>query len=68
MHSYDVLGYANTEDGYCICLDCITEAEKETFYPIFADSEWDCYPSCDRCFEAIEEVRLTIYGRKQLKE
>jgi len=68
MKSYDVVGYANTEDGYRVCLDCVTEKEKAEFHPIFADSEWDAYPSCDRCLEAIEDVCLTEEGRKYYEE
>ena len=64
MKSFDVVGYANTEDGYCICLDCINEDDKERFQPIFADSEWDSYPTCDVCLETIEDVNLTDEGRK----
>jgi len=60
MRSYDVVGYANTEEGYCICLDCINEADKDKFAPIFADSEWDYCPSCDVCHEAITGVSLTL--------
>ena len=62
MNSCDVVGYANTEDGYCICLDCVTDEQKEAFHPIFADSEWDAYPSCDGCLGAIDDVCLTPDG------
>jgi len=64
MKSYDVVGYTNTESGYCVCLDCVTKTEKEEFCPIFADSEWDAYPSCDRCSKTIENVCLTEEGMK----
>lgn len=39
-------------------------ADKDKFSPIFADSEWDSYPTCDVCREAITEVRLTEEGRR----
>lgn len=68
MKSYDVVGYADTENGYCICLDCVTNEEKELFAAIFHDSEWDTYPSCDRCLEAIEDVQLTEWGNQHLGE
>ena len=68
MNCYDVVGYADTENGYCVCLNCVTEEEKAKFHPIFADSEWDAYPSCDRCLEAITDVRLTEEGRKYHEE
>jgi len=52
--SYEIVGYANTEDGYYICLSCIEEDEKENFKPLFLSDEYDYIPSCDRCFSCIE--------------
>ena len=54
MKSYDILGYANTKDGYCVCPECTAETEQAEWAPIFADSEWDSSPSCDRCHREIE--------------
>lgn len=57
MKCYEVVGYAH-EDGYAICADCATTQECKECAPIFADSEWDSYPTCDRCLCAIEDVCL----------
>lgn len=60
--------YANTKDGYHVCLSCVQPEETEVFYPLtagmlyeytYADyelgiSESPNYPSCDRCREEIE--------------
>ena len=60
--------YANTEDGYHVCLSCVTPEEEKIFTPLYhsdlfeyayADYELGCsdspnYPSCDRCREEIE--------------
>jgi hypothetical protein len=60
--------YANTQDGYHVCLNCITPSEEKTFTPLYHSDLWDytyadfdlgCsdspnFPSCDRCLEEIE--------------
>ena len=62
MKSYDVVGYADTENGAAYCVDC---GDEETMEPIFAGSEWDSYPVCDNCGETIEDVNLTLEGQAQ---
>jgi hypothetical protein len=68
MKSYDYYGFT-TSDGATICLECsrnLSEEETERlhFHPIFADSEWDYYPSCDICGDLLDYVNLTEYGRE----
>src|SRR5258708_4676947 len=62
MNSTDIVGWTSPA-GYALCTDCVDE--EGDLHPIFADSEWDSYPSCDRCNQAIEDVQLTEYGLKQ---
>ena len=60
--TYEITGYADTENGVAYCLNCITkddllEAEKpeSRFMPICLGDEWDAPgPSCDNCFQLIE--------------
>ncbi len=48
MESYDY--YAVTYSGTCYCLDCVpANADLDETTPIFADSEWSYYPTCDKC-------------------
>ena len=61
MKSYDYEGYAM--EGYCLCENCATDKDKEAGYPIFADSEWDYYPSCDLCGKIFDYINLTDEGR-----
>ena len=57
MNACDVVGYA--EDGSVYCTDCASEGN-----PVFADSEWDYFPTCDGCGEKITDVSLTEEGIK----
>ena len=53
--SYEITGYADTENGCAYCLNCIEEGDKEKFTPIFLGDEWDAPgPACDNCFKLIE--------------
>ncbi|KKK54305.1 hypothetical protein LCGC14_3086060 [marine sediment metagenome] len=55
----DVLGC--TFDGAAFCPAHCPDKDRceDEHGAIFADSEWDCEPSCDRCSELIEvRVRL----------
>lgn len=60
--TYEVTGYADTENGVTYCLDCmeqddLLEAEKpdSKYSPIFLGDEWDAPgPSCDNCHTLIE--------------
>lgn len=69
MKSYDYNAYAYGGEVYCInCLPNPTEYldldKDERPYPIFADSEWDYYPSCSVCGLVHDYVGLTDYGRE----
>lgn len=46
---YEAVGYEH--EIYCIgCLpDGVEAADIDAVVPIFADSEWDCYPVCVVC-------------------
>lgn len=53
--SYEITGYADTENGCCYCLNCVDEEDREKFTPIFLGDEWDAPgPCCDKCFDPIE--------------
>ena len=57
--SYEITGYADTENGCTYCLDCVDEEDKEKFTPIFLGDEWGAPgPACDNCFELIEITNL----------
>jgi len=63
----NIQAYANTEDGYHVCVSCTTDEEKERFHPLglselyeykYADYDHGSaedfnQPSCDRCHEII---------------
>jgi len=63
-----IQAYANTKDGYHVCLSCVTPSEERIFTPLYysdlfdymyADYSLGCSdspntPSCDRCIEEIE--------------
>lgn len=70
MRSYDVVAWADTEHGCVVCLDCARpgEPEREEWVAVFAGSEWDFFPSCDRCHEAVYDVGLTSDGIEYHKE
>lgn len=40
------------------CIGCIPLGIADDPLPIFADSEWDSYPVCDRCGTVHEYVTL----------
>jgi len=62
--SYEITGYADTENGVAYCLNCMKDykpAEKEledtngNFTPIFLGDQWDAPgPACNNCHELIE--------------
>ncbi len=64
--TYEINGYADTENGVVYCLKCVREIgedllegaignPEEKFTPIFLGDEWDSPgPSCDNCQEPIE--------------
>ena len=50
-------------DGAVYCVECCPfPTDSDEVFPVFADSEWDCYPSCDKCGRQHDYVRLTIEG------
>ena len=65
MKSFDY--YAVAFDGAVYCTEClpagITE-DREEVSPVFADSEWDYYPTCDKCGCKHDYVSLTEYGQR----
>lgn len=58
--TYEITGYANTEDGYCLCEDCADGyhtdyPDKPKLTPIFLGDEWDFPgPCCDWCHDHID--------------
>lgn len=56
-------------DGEVYCNECLPEGvttESESVMPVFADSEWDYYPSCSACHAEHDYVNLTSEGRARL--
>lgn len=46
-------------DGSVLCVECVPDnIDVESLDPIFADSEWDTYPVCDKCGRVHEYVAL----------
>jgi hypothetical protein len=60
MNSADVVGY--TYDGEFYCVDCWEGDVDEETGVVFADSEWDYYPTCGTCHEQCKDVSLTSEG------
>ena len=61
MKSYDY--EAVVFEGGVYCNECIPEeATEEECQPIFAGSEWDCYPVCESCGGVHDYVSLTEEG------
>lgn len=60
MKSYDVLGCVPADSACVFCKGCCPSPDTcETEHgAVFADSEWDYVPTCDRCQEPIEGVRI----------
>lgn len=61
MNSTDIVGY--THNGEAYCTNCIPAIDDS---PIFADSEWDSFPTCDNCREEITSINLTDKGKEWL--
>ena len=63
MKSYDF--FAVVYDNEVLCTGCLPEGitiQDEDVFPIFANSEHDRYPVCDKCFTEHDYVCLTEYG------
>ena len=59
MKTYDYRAVVYAGDVYCIgCLPPGVDVEDEDCSPIFADSEWDCVPTCVECSEDHDYVTL----------
>lgn len=67
MRTFDY--YAVTHEAGAYCIDCRPVNEA---HPIFADSEWDYYPTCDVCGEVHKYVTLTdegvMFENRELRE
>lgn len=64
MRSYDY--EALTYDGAVYCKGCLpagVDPQSNEVMPVFADSEWDYYPACDKCGKVHDYVNLTPEGR-----
>jgi hypothetical protein len=65
MHAYDF--EACVFDGEIYCNECLpdgVDTDCEDVHPVFADSEWDYYPTCCACGETHDYVSLTTEGRE----
>lgn len=65
MRSWDY--DAVTYDGGVYCKGCLPQSVKEDdprVSPIFADQEWDLYPTCEKCGFQHKYMNLTSEGRK----
>ena len=65
MKSHEVVGYVY--EGAAYCAECFLKSnnnaiDDDTDTAIFADSEFDSYPTCGDCGEAIEDVKLSPDG------
>lgn len=60
MKSYDY--DAMVFEGEVVCKKHLTYKEWLDAQPVFANSEWDCYPVCGKCGEIHDYVTLTEAG------
>jgi hypothetical protein len=47
-YEFDAVAY----EGEVYCVQCLPDGltvDSNGVHPIFANSEWDCVPVCDRC-------------------
>jgi len=52
-------------DCTVLCVSCLPDGispNADDCSPIFADSEWDSYPVCDKCGRVIDYVNLISEG------
>ena len=64
MKSYDYDAMTYNADIYCIgCLP--VEIDSLEVHPVFADSEWDYYPTCAVCGETHTYMSLTTEGQNR---
>lgn len=51
--------YAVTFNGEVYCNDCCpVDHDNEDVNPVFADSEWDYAPCCDKCGEVHDYMNI----------
>ena len=62
MYSCSVVGYVPQDSGLVLCVDCTPKNKRGEYTSVFADSEWDYRPACDKCGRTLD-VRLTQYGQ-----
>ena len=59
MKAYDY--YAVVYQSLILCVDCLPRGVKvddPDVHPIFANSEWDCPPVCDKCGRVHEYMTI----------
>jgi len=65
MNAADVVGYTYEGEFYCPdCFDDGGDCDDDEVGVVFADSEWDSYPTCTTCGEQCEDVSLTTGGER----
>ena len=68
MNAADVVGYTYEGEFYCPdCFDDGGDCDDDEVGVVFADSEWDPYPTCTTCGEQCEDVSLTTGGERAQK-
>lgn len=64
MKAYDF--NACVLDCEIFCNECLpVDVNSHGVEPIFADSEWDCYPTCCTCGMVHDYVNLTLEGDRR---
>lgn len=65
MKAYDFEACAFDCEIYCNeCLPEGVNTDSPEVHPVFADSEWDYYPTCCQCGTVHDYVSLTTEGRE----
>lgn len=63
--------YRDLDTGATYCSHCKQKVKDELpdhLSPVFADSEWDFYPTCDVCGAVMDYVNLTTDGQRYEEE
>ena len=64
MKAYDFDACVFDGEIYCnACLPDGVDTDSEDVRPVFADSEWDYYPTCCECGAVHDYVSLTAEGQ-----
>lgn len=64
-YDFDAVVYTANDTSVVLCVACLPPGitiNDRSVYPIFADSEWDSAPVCDRCGKQHDYVNLTNEG------